>query len=369
MKPSTLRAVVVAGSAFALVGCTLLLDTSRVQCGTNEDCVAKAGPGYVCASSTCMASQASTAADAATEGGATGPWACLQDPPERVVEDRGQTITLRSRYLVYSLNDCQHNRPVPGTEVKLCSQRDVTCGSPVETAVSDCDGYVTFKAAYKGFEGYVLASPPRRAGPDGGTPTWTARTQECFDQLRAKEVSEGRTGERCALTVDGNGMTSVPIPDDLVPGVLAILPPPERGDAPDAVIDEANAPHLMSSGTLRSLLGVIGKPFDPNAGHLSGLAVDCEDKPTPGVSVSVSGGIGPNSQVYYTDSQGLPNVNQGQTGERGETGYMNLEVGSSGINVVSVTATRQATGERIGVYAALIKAGHISYVSFPPLRN
>ena len=88
--------------------------------------------------------------------------------------------------------------------------------------------------------------------------------------------------------------------------------------------------------------------------------MDCDNKPAPGVSISVSGGIGPNSQVYYTDSQALPNVNQGQTAERGETGYMNLEVGSTGINVVSVTATRVATGERIGVYAALIKAGHIS---------
>lgn len=364
------RHISIVALGVGLAGCQLLLATDRAQCATDADCTAKAGAGFVCRGQVCEVASASPRdASAADALDTSSPWACLASPPARVAEDRSVALTIRQRFVVYSLSDCQQNRPVPGAELRLCSQRDVTCGSPVETAFTDCDGYVTFKAAYRGFEGYAVLTPPAPVAVDGGAPKWPAGVTQCFKDLAAKEAAEGRSGDRCAVKLEANGEPVVPLPDDFVPGILSIVPPPAVSADPNLVIPEALAPHLFSSGTLRSLLGVVGKPFDPKAGHLSGLTVDCQRKSTPGVAISVAGAIGPNSQVYYTDSQALPNVNQGETAERGETGYLNLEPGPSGINVVSVTATRQATGERIGVYAALIRSGYITYLEMPPLKN
>ncbi len=364
IRPFTLAALVV-----GLAGCQLLLAADRTQCSSDADCTARAGAGVVCRGEVCVAAAVTSEARDAAADDTTSPWGCLASPPARPVEDRSQQLTVRQRFVVYSLNDCVHNRGVPGAELKLCSQRDITCGSPVETAFTDCDGYVTFKAAYRGFEGYAIVTPPAPVSVDGGAPKWTGTVSQCFKDLAAREAAEGRSGDRCAIALDGNAEPVVPLPDDFVPGILSIVPPPAVSDAPDLVITEALAPHLFSSGTLRSLLGVVGKPFDPTAGHLGGLTLDCLGKPTPGVAISVAGALGPNSQVYYTDSQALPNVNQGATAERGETGYLNLDPGPGGLNVISVTATRQATGERIGVYAALIRSGYITYLEMPPLRN
>lgn len=365
-----IRPLVIVFGCLGLIGCQLLLATDRTQCATDGDCTSRAGAGLVCRSNVCVAAQASTAApDAGAAAIDTSPWGCLANPPTRVAEDRSVSVTLRRRFIVYALSDCQHNGPVPGAEVKLCSQRDVTCGSPVETATTDCDGYVSFKAAYRGFEGYMLVSPPRTTTVDGGAPVFPERTTQCYRDLVAKQAAEGKSGDRCAIQVDANGEPIVPIPDDLVPGVVAIVPPPAKDDDPNVVIDESTAPHLMSSGTLRMLLGIVGKPFDEKAGHLGGMTVDCQGKPAPGVSISLAGGIGENTQLYYTDTNSLPNVNQGETAERGETGYLNLDVGTGGVNVVSVTATRKATGERIGIYAALIRSGYLTYLQMPPLKN
>lgn len=366
------RAIAAASVCLGLLGCQLLLSTDRTQCATDADCVGKGGASLVCRDEVCVASSVTPTPtpEAGVDAGfdPTTPWGCLASPPARVAEDRSQLVTVRQRFVVYSLSDCEHNRPVPGAVLKLCSQRDVTCGSPIETAVTDCDGYVNFKATYRGFEGYAIITPPTVSTVDGGT-EWNPITKKCFQDVFDKEATEGRSGDRCAIKKNGSGEIVVPLPEDLVPGILTIVPPPAVSADPKSVIGEGKAPHLFSSGTLKSLLAIVGKPFDEKAGHLGGLTVNCQGEPSPGVTISVTGAIGPNSQVYYTDSQALPNVNQGVTGERGETGYLNLDPGTTGVNIVSVTATRQQTGERIGVYAALVRSGHITYLEMPPLKN
>ncbi len=359
-----------AGAAVALAGCQLLLATDRAQCASDADCVGKGGAGLVCTNQVCVTSSAQ--ADAASADAAPpddSPWGCLVAPPARAAEDRSKVFTLRERLVVYSLNDCEHNRPVPGAELKLCSLSDVTCGSPVETAVTDCDGYVNFRAATQGFRGFVLITPPVRAASDGGTGPWPATTTQCIRDLAAREASEGKSGERCAIRLDDKGEVVVPMPDDLVPGVLNVMPPPASSDDPKGEIDVGLAPVLMSSGTLRSLLGVLGKPLDPKAGHIIGITLDCQGAPGAGVSLTLGGGLGANSQVYYTDNQALPNVNQGETSERGETGFMNLDVGASGFATFDVTATHKPTGKRLGTYTFLARAGYISYMEMAPLRD
>lgn len=364
------KQILLAIAPVALVGCQLLLATDRAQCATDADCVGKAGAGFVCTNQVCISSSAQ--ADAAAGDAAPlddSPWGCLAAPPARVAEDRSKVFTLRRRLVVFSLNDCEHNRPVPGAEVKLCSLSDITCGSPVEAAVTDCGGYVTFRAAYRGFRGFMLVTPPFRPAADGGMGPWPATTTQCIRDLAATEASEGRAGERCAIRLDDKGDVIVPIPDDLVPGVINVMPPPASSDDPKAEIDIRFAPALMSSGTMRSFFGILGKQLDPKAGHIMSITLDCQGNPSSGVSLTLSGGVGPSSQVYYTDLQALPNVNQGETSERGETGIMNLDVGASGFATFDVTATHKPTGKRLGTYAFLARAGYISYMEMRPLRD
>lgn len=347
-------------------GCQALLSTDRVQCSTDADCVPRGGPGTVCRASVCERSDAVVDASAGADASADArgePWACLANPPGTPAEDRSVLLVHRNRYLVYSADDCQHNRPIAGMEMRLCAQRDVNCASPVEIRQTDCDGYVNFVNIYRGFQGYVLATPPK---PTAGR--WPAGTEQCFKDLAAKEKAAGESGKRCAIQTSDAGVV-VPLPDDLLPSIYMIVPPPAVSDDPVATYPEAAVPHMLSAQTLRDLLFVIGGGLEPGAAHFIGQIIDCNADPAPGGSISVTGGVGPKSTIYYTDSQGLPNVNQGETALRGEAGYVNLDPGPTGITTISVTATRKSTNERIGVYAAQIRSGYVTILGMSPLKN
>ena len=365
-----LRRAVPVAVLVATAGCTLLLETERAQCVTDADCAA-GGAGLVCREGVCHASEvASPAVDAGEEASlGTGPWACLASPPRRAPEDRSRTLVIRRRYVAYSLNDCEHNRPIVGAGAKLCAQEDVSCGSPIETTTTDCDGYATFHAAYRGFKGFVLLDPPRRPAVDGGQADWPAATRACFEQLRAKEAAEGRSGDRCAIRTDASGNAVVPLPDDLNPGLEEIVPPPTDGDSPTREIPVDRAPTVLSTNTLRQMLAVIGKSFDTQGAHVVTQSLDCGRDLAAGVTLTMSSGIGANSQVYYTDAQGLPNVNQGETAANGVSGYMNLDPGPTGLAAVTATATRRATGERIGAYPLLLRSGYVTFLEVSPLAN
>ncbi|MBL8611334.1 MAG: hypothetical protein JNL38_28580 [Myxococcales bacterium] len=351
------------------VGCQALLTTSQTQCSSDADCVARGGAGFVCRESVCRLAAPAVDGSASTDSGADAkgePWACLANPPGTPAEDRSVSLVYRNRYLVYSADDCLHNRPVAGMEMKLCSQRDVNCASPAEVKVTDCDGYVNFVNVYRGFQGYILGVPPK---PTGGSAAWPAATEQCFKDLAAKEKANGTSGKRCAIQASDAGGVVVPLPDDLLPTIQMIVPPPAVGDDPAAVFVEAEVPHLLSAQTLKDLLFVIGRSYEPTAGHFIGQVTDCNGDAAPGAAISVVGGTGPKGTLYYTDSQGLPNPNQGETALRGEAGYVNLDPGPTGIATISVTATRRATNERIGVYAAQIRSGYVTILGMPPLKN
>ncbi|MBK6698159.1 MAG: hypothetical protein IPG50_39140 [Myxococcales bacterium] len=353
-------------SALFLVGCQVILVTDKKQCASNADCVAKGGANLVCVESVCRVPADAGLGDAATDGGE--PWACLANPPGKPLEDRSKLLIRRNRYVVYSQDDCEHKRPVPDMGVKLCSQRDVACLSPVETARSDCDGYFNLTAVYVGFEGYLLLTPPRPQLQDGAT-AWSPKVRQCFQELAAKEAAEGKSQERCAVRLGTSGEAIVGLPPDLMPGIEMLVPPPSTSDDPASSIPPSNSTVSFSENTLRSLTAAIGLAFDPNAGHLAVSARDCADRAAAGVAITLAGGIGPTSQVFYTDAQGLPNTNQGETSTEGDTGYLNLDAGPTGLASLSVTATRQSTRERVGVYAALIRSGHSTIFNMAPLKN
>lgn len=360
-------------SALMLGGCQLLLATDRAQCAVDADCAQKAGQGLVCMNEVCVAAANASSPEAGAEEAGLPkddgtPWGCLASPPARPAEDRSRPLMVRQRFVAFSLLDCIHEKPIPGVEVKLCSPNDIMCASPIETAVSDCDGYVTLTAFYHGFKGWVLALPPRPTTAGGAEPRWPTVVETCYREQLAKEAAEGKSGERCAVQRDGHGDPIVGLPGDLASGAVQALPS-ASGDDPTMEIPVSRALHLMSDGTLRGLVGVIGQTLDEKAGHLFALALDCQGKVASGVSITSSGGIGQRTQGFYMDAQGLPDANRTETSHHGEVGYVNLAAGEAGVDVVTVTATHHATRQRIGTYPTLVRSGFITYLALAPLKD
>lgn len=365
-----LKGLIWLGMPIGLVGCQLLLAADRAQCATDADC-ARSGSLLVCRDAVCIEAAPSPpdAGEDASDVVDRTPWGCLADPPARAIEDRSQSITLRNRFVTFSMFDCQHRRPLAGAEVKLCSQDDVVCSAPIETAMTDCEGYVNLEAAHPGFGGYMMIAAPTRTASDAGTTAWNSATTKCFQALYDQEAAAGLSGERCAIRKDSAGQIMVPLPDDLIPGILTVLPPPTTSADPNGVVPMELAIPLMSSGTLSTMLIIANSSIVEEGAQLMARALNCQGASTSGVAIDVAGGLGPASQVYYMDSQGLASLNQGETSGNGYTGYLNLDPGASGVDVVSVTATRKATNERIGTYTINIRSGYTSYFDMPPLKS
>jgi hypothetical protein len=363
--------LVVVFLAVPAAACQLLLSSDATQCNVDADCKARAGEGFECRASVCQVKSAldgSADADAA-DAADGGPWGCLGNLPARPVENKAKPFPIRFRYLAYSTNDCLNNQPVPGAEVRLCSVRDPACtsASALETKVSDCDGYVTMESGYEGIEAYLLAAPPHPTDGDAGeagaaAPSWPAKVVQCFNAQAERERDAGTSGNRCAIQRNDAGEAEVPLALDFLPLITPVV-------LQESIVSDENAGRVFSEGTLKVLVAVIGQDLSPTAGHVAVRANDCLHQNAAGVTLSLSGGIGPKTQVYYTDATGLPNVTQGETSPRGETGYVNIEPGPTGIASISMTAIRAATGERVGSYTTYIRTGHMSEMRLIPQKN
>lgn len=121
-------------------GCSLVVDSDRVQCATDADCSARgeAFVGSTCVDSVCVA-------------GAR--WSCLEHPP--APPPTGGMF--QAPFIVQHLVTQQ---PLPGVRARLCRRIDVTCASPIgDELVTDASGQVTFSVA-GGFDGYVAFDGP-----------------------------------------------------------------------------------------------------------------------------------------------------------------------------------------------------------------
>ncbi|MBW2523483.1 MAG: hypothetical protein JRI23_04885 [Deltaproteobacteria bacterium] len=119
-------------------GCSYLVDSGRVQCDTDEDCVSRgaAFADAICVDSTCEPS------------GVDPAWACLgavawPEPPSQLV-----ALSLPLVNLVTS-------DPLPGVAARACEKLDPTCEHPLTPdSVSDGAGLVVLTVE-AGFDGYI----------------------------------------------------------------------------------------------------------------------------------------------------------------------------------------------------------------------
>jgi hypothetical protein len=128
-------------TAFAAGGCTVLVDYSREQCYSHDDCRAR-GASFataVCADSVCKADPA---------------WSCLGEVTWPQTPTRPATVTLRVRDLV------NEQQPVPGLLARVCRKLDLECKDPVMSGLRPDDGGNLRVPTETNFDGYVEIRAP-----------------------------------------------------------------------------------------------------------------------------------------------------------------------------------------------------------------
>jgi hypothetical protein len=285
--------------ACAAIGlsCSALLTTPASQCARDEDCASRGFSGATCADGVCVPAP-DAGGDAADAADIDPSWGCVGKItwPD---EDRTRTTRVAGQLLrIFS------NAPLPGVEMRLCGSLDVLCTAPLHTTVTDADGRYEQTVPY-GFRGFTETRPPAGA--------------------------------------------------EVMPMLIPTLPPPTE----DRLLEDGGASiHDPSAADLDSLLGVVGKKTEPEAGHVIAVVSDCRDHLASQVVLEAEPLL-PTSLAYYLDETGLPNPQQTQTSSRGSLGVINLPPGP-------VILKWRRDGRLLGTVSVQIRKGTLTAVALEP---
>lgn len=290
------------GAAVAVASCTLVFDAPEVQCEADGDCAALGLEG-TCRAGACVGAGggAGGGGGSAQGGGGASGWACIGDV-SWPAPDAGVPVLLHQRFVKFG-----DEAPLAGVHAKACAPLDAACAEPLAEADSDADGRLALQV-YKGFQGFVLLDTPPASLPT------------------------------------------------LMPALLPVVPPVYEDTL------EGEPVHLVSQEQFAAAVTIGGSgelTADPAAGHVFGLAVDCDGVPVAGVSIQ-SDTLLATSQVYYMNPTGVPSATLTSTTTRGEAGYINLPPGP-----VTITSTSDEVGKFSSV-AVVVRAGFITYVALAP---
>jgi len=171
------------------------------------------------------------------------------------------------------------------------------------------------------------------------------------------------------LTTNFDGFVLI---DPVLPGDAG--PPPDAGDAgtpnvfvPSLVFFNPPIEHdllyttivMVKTSELGQIAQVEGTAIDPQYGAVFMETVDCDSKPSAGVSVVIDSQTSTTQGFYFKG--GLPALNAPSTDQTGYAGFVNVPLGTR-----TVTGTLQATQQKIGTATVFTKASTISYTTMAP---
>ncbi len=294
-------------SGIWLSACSVILEAKGEQCSTEADCRTAGLGNATCQAGMCIRElELDAAADVQPDVAPDVPldpkWGCVGNI-EWTAADSTLPITYPMR-LLRLFGDT----PLQNVDIRSCAMLDLDCASPFSSAVSDERGVAVLEL-FKGFDGYLLIEP----------------------------------------TADY---------PDLVPSILPLVPPPADGMALPDDINELEPVHLINQNEAAPVALILKTELDPALGHIFGLAVDCEGKPTAGVSLTIDT-LSPKTVQYYINNS-LPSSTLGETTVTGEAGFINVPPG-----LITVTATSVDVG-RTAKVTVLVRAGHIVYLPLSP---
>lgn len=243
------------------------------------------------------AEQCTVDADCAARGADFADTTCVEHVCQTRVDPKwgcvGHVDPPKSGEMVTStvqLVDLVSTAPVTNVTVKLCSKYDPPCSSPLGTPKVGPDGSVSVKIA-SDFQGY--------------------------------------------LDIQGGGY---------IPALAFI----------DAITTASNPQvQLVPPAAEKSLASGAGVTLDPAAGLVLSRTVDCQAKPTAGVSVSIF----PSEKEtgFYVIASGV-SPGATATDTAGNAGFVNVAPGTP-----TLTATLGQGGKEIGKITTLVRAGAITY--------
>ncbi len=140
MIPGRKVAMLALSALWGALGCSVLVDSGRVQCSTTADCRAKGAEfeGSVCVDSLCQADPK---------------WECV-GKPRPAADGAGPFAT------PFTIQHLVSQAPLKEIKARLCRKLDVECTDAIgEEAVTDSQGKVTLMAP-SGFDGYARFESP-----------------------------------------------------------------------------------------------------------------------------------------------------------------------------------------------------------------
>jgi hypothetical protein len=166
-------ALVVLGS-----GCSVLIDSGRVQCSTDADCSKRGGEfaDSVCVSHLCER---------------VDPWSCAAHAPLVATSSAKLSVD-------FSMFDAIESYPVAGVRARVCIKLDFECKTPQDELTTGADGVIRFDVPPL-FDGYVLVTGNDKNG-DEYDPTMMFLPQTLEDlslgafPLTSKVASAGLAG-------------------------------------------------------------------------------------------------------------------------------------------------------------------------------
>jgi hypothetical protein len=151
----------------AVSGCSLLLDSDRLQCETDGDCAARGLESATCDTDVNICVEAEDLV-----------WGCVGNVEWD--EATSEPLVLNARFRRLS-----GETPVVGAPGKLCEPLDTDCLSPLDEAVTDENGVLSL-TGYYGFRGYTLLEPPESYPNMAPAILWANPPR--FDEVAAEDI-------------------------------------------------------------------------------------------------------------------------------------------------------------------------------------
>ncbi len=295
----------------AATACSFLLETSREQCTTDQDCTSRGGAfaasrcvAKVCAATTIDASVLDTGADVGSDATPDGPLDTgIQDPRFRCVDRDPAPVPDGgvAKYDVFLHDFLSQTTPVTQLRVRFCpSSADPTCVNPLATLTPNDAGHVLydFDVSAGAFSGYLAIE---QTSADGGA-----------------AFVDGGNNDNVYITTNVY-YSSTPITADLADDYL-----------------------LATFGTLQNFATIYQLTVDPRLGAAFMIGTDCDAQDSAGVSFTLDKSIAGTTQSFYFDGNN-PSTTRTVTDSTGIAGFFNIPVGSRHVDM-----TLAASGQLLG---------------------
>jgi hypothetical protein len=255
---------------------------------------------------------------------ASGPWRCLDAPPQPPAAPSQSRASVRFQ-ACDSISEC--TTPVTNLTARLCDKLDIGCNTPRIDGVEDRNGVIEVEVptGSSGFEGYLQVSTP---------------VAPCFDTATFGAAAEGLLCQ-LAPACDQSAPTAACDTPVYVP-VLWFFNPPVVADVAQPIPLE-----LYPSAALPLVLDAAGGEFVPGTGAVFLTVLDCDGRPASGITLEVAEHEEEAYPLYF-DSGVISNT-ASQTDATGVGGFIRIPPGF--VEVTGVTQDGVVVG-KVGVYAS-----------------